>query len=270
MLTSEIYRVLTNKKSIFFICLLIVIPFLDLLMNISSSYLNYWLHPEAYGEQLSKKNLLHPAAASFLSGSSMGHIAQMLLIWILPLYLLLIYSDFYILEKKIGYSNITYSRFSRKDLLKNRFLLSFLLPFIILFTSLLLNFVLALIIFRGGQSFLGMEMYVDSHGHLLALSLKHPYVTYMIYLLVFSILAGCYGVMCLALSLLLPNYKYVYPIAFLIWIIQIMSPYSLSYLMQPFIEYGFKEIIPASIIFFAIIAIFFLSAWRYKVKYDEI
>lgn len=269
MLASELYRVVKNKKSVAFICILFAVPFIDLLTNVYASFSDYWLHPEAYSGQLPKDNLLHPTVASFLSGSSQGHIAQMLLIWILPLYLLLIYSDFYILEKKIGYSNITYSKISRKELLKVRFLLSFSLPFAILFASLLLNFVLSLIIFHGGQSFLGLEMYTDSHS-LLSISLKHPYITYIIYIVAFSFLAGGYGVMCSALSLLFPSYKYVYPMAFFIWIIQIMSPYSLTYIMQPFIEYGWKEIILAGIIFLIIIAIFIFSAWQYKVKYDEV
>lgn len=239
-------------------------------MNVYVSFFDYWLHPEAYGGKLSKENLLHPAFASFLSGTSQGHVAQMLLIWILPLYLLLIYSDFYILEKKIGYSNIVFSKVSRNILLKTRFLLSFFLPFIIILSSLLLNFVLSLIVFKGGQSFMGLEMYPDHNGILLSLSLKHPNITYTIYLLVFSTLAGCCGLLCSALSLLLPNYKYVYPTSFFIWIIQIMLPNSLTYLMQPFIEYGFEEIIPASILFISIVFIFSLLAWRYKVKFDEL
>jgi hypothetical protein len=239
-------------------------------MNVYANFFDYWLHPEAYGGKLSRENLLHPAYASFLSGTSQGHVAQMLLIWILPLYILLIYSDFYILEKKIGYSHITYTKCSRSELLKARFFLSFFLPFIILLFSLLLNFVLSLIIFNGGQNFMGLEMYPDHNVTLLTLSLKHPYIAYIIYLFVFAILAGCCGLMCTALSLLFPHYKYVYPAAFFIWILQIMLPNSLTYLMQPFIEYGFREIIPAGILFVAIVFIFLLSAWQYKVKFDEL
>ncbi len=227
------------------------------------------MHPDAYGGAISRETLLHPSKASFLSGSSQGHVAQMLLIWVLPIYFLIIYSDFYIQEKKLGYSNITFTKLSKKKFLSIRFFVTFFLPFTIVLISLLLNFILAVVIFHGGQSFQGMESYSNPHP-LLSYSLNNPYLAYIGYIFIFSLIAGCCGVICTSLSLLFSKYKHVYSIAFFIWIIQIILPNSLTYLIQPFIEYGFDRIIPASILFSSIVIILFVSSWFYKVKFDEI
>lgn len=270
MLISEVHRILVNRKSKFFIFLIFIIPCIDLLSNCYTYFYDFLIHPEAYGGEVPKENILHPSKASFLSGTSQGHVAQMLLIWVLPLYLLIIYSDFHIQEKKIGYSNILLTKLSRKQFLSTRFFLSFFLPFIIILISLVINFALSIIVFHGGQSFQGMESFSDTNQSLLTVSLNNPYLVYIVYILIFSLIAGGCGIICTSLSFLFTKYKYVYSIAFFIWIIQIILPNSLTYLMQPFIEYGFDKIIPASSFFIFIVIVLFLSAWFYKVKFDEI
>lgn len=269
MLSSELRRIFANRKSKLFIFVIFIIPFIDLLGNCYTYFYDFLMHPEAYGGSINRETLLHPSKASFLSGSSQGHVSQMMLIWVLPVYLLIMYSDFYVQEKKLGYSNIVLSKISRNKFLSIRFFVSFLFPFSILFISLIINFILSIIIFNGGQSFQGMESFSNSHS-LLGFSLNNSYLVYIGYILIFSLIAGCCGVICTSLSFLFTKYKYVYSIAFFVWIIQIILPNSLTYLMQPFIEYGFDRILPAGILFSVIVIIFFLSAWFYKVKFDEL
>lgn len=81
----------------------------------------------------------------------------MLLLWLLPFFVLNMISDRYISEEKRGYVNILLSRGSKKKYYMTKYISSFLIPFCVLAISLLVNFILSQIVFRGGYSFLGIE-----------------------------------------------------------------------------------------------------------------
>lgn len=266
----EFNRVRHTKRSLFFIGLIILIPMLDLLMNVQSTFGDYWRYPAAYHYHLASRNVLHPAMAGFLSGSSIGHFGQMLYMWILPLYSLLIYSDFYIQEKKLGLNNAILTRVAKKRLVMTRLNASFVLMSGITLISLLLNYFLAIIIFHGGTSFQGLEQTVKGAHRLFVISMAHPYAAYLIYLVVFAVMAGFYAVFCTSLSFLLAQYRWVYPLALLIWIGQFILPNSLSYVFQPFIEYGWSRIIPALALFFVLVIGTALGTYLHWSRADEI
>lgn len=263
---SELFKVIKSKKSIFFITLMLLIPFIDLISNMLTVYKDYWMHKDAYGGVLSSSMVLHPAMGSFLAGGSQGHIAQMLLIWILPIYLMIIYSDSYIREVQYGYNNIIFSKSNRVTLIKEKFRLSFRIPFFISFISLTINFILAQIIFFGGTDFKGMIIGSGFEG----VCLSHPNIAYLLYIIVYSVISGGCGVLCSGISYLIPYDKIAYPVVFFIWIVQIISPYSLTYAIQPFIEYGPEYFVPALVTFIIIVIGIAAISYRYKVKYDEI
>lgn len=267
---SELLKVIKSKKSIFFITLMFLIPFIDLISNMLNVYKNYWMYKDAYEGGLSSSMILHPAMGSFLAGSSHGHIAQMLLIWILPIYLMVIYSDSYIREVQFGYNNIVFSKTDRKTMIKQKYILSFLIPFLISFVSLSVNFILAHIIFYGGTNMQQMDTYADFFQTFIRMCLNNPNKAYLLYIFVYSIISGGCGILCSGISFLIPNNKIAYPAAFFLWIIQIISPYSLTYIIQPFIEYGLNYIVPALVIFLMIVISILILSYRYKVKYDEI
>lgn len=265
----ELERVLKTTKSKVSIVILTLIPFFDLYISIKVAFYDFWLHPDSYPQGIARNLLPHPAHASLLSGSSLGHFAQMLFIWILPIYLMFIYSDYYIQEKKLGYSDILYTKKSRSQFLKDRFSVSFLLGFAVPFLSLTINYLAAILIFRGGKSFSGLEQFPEALHGLALISLQHPYITYAVYILVFSLFSGLFAMLCTSISMLFPQYKLAYPIALLIWYGQIILPNSLTYVFQPFIEYGFKQIIPASILFVTICLAVSIFAFRHQVIADE-
>ena len=170
----------------------------------------------------------------------------------MPIYILLIYGDSYIWEKSCGYTGIIFSQYSRKKIVQTKFAVSFLLFFSIIFLSLLLNFLLANLLFMGGSDFKGMELML-AEGDLSgwwAWSLENPFLAYFLYMILYSILAGIFGVVCYAVCYLAPSYKLAYPICFFLWFGQIVSPYSITYAIQPFIEYGPEYFLPALLIFF--------------------
>lgn len=272
LIKSELYRILKSKRSIYFIVLMIIIPIIDIVINYFNTFGEYFRNFKAYPEGFPKIFVLNPNFASFLSGSSRGHIAQMLLVWILPLYLLVIYCDSYIQDKKIGYNNIVFMKSSRKNIISSKFIVSFIVPFVVSFISLTINFILAHILFYGGTNFMGLDA-IAASGDLDAFAsfcFTHPVLVNYIYILIYSIVAGGCGLFCTGLSFLFPYYKIVYPLAFVFWCVQLISPFSLTYVMQPFIEYGLDYIIPAFIIYFASIIVITIVAFRRKVGLDEL
>lgn len=264
---AEFYRIFKSRKSRFFIIVVFLIPIIDLMLLIKQNIVPQWPIEWSYRSRA----LYHPAMAGFLSGSTHGHISQMLLIWLMPIYVLLIYGDTYIQEKSCGYTGIVFSQYSRKKILHTKFAVSFILIFGVFFLSLLFNYILANIIFMGGGSFSGMEQML-ADGDLpdwWAWPLQNPYLSYFIYMFIYSILAGCIGVMCYAVCLLFPSYIIAYPICFFVWYLQITSRNSITYAIQPFIEYGPERYIPALLRFFAIILmIVLICRWR-EVRCDK-
>lgn len=259
MLKSELYKIIKSKKSIFFCILILLIPFIDLIQNIHEESPDTWIG------SLPKCEISIPSSVCFLSGGSQGHISQMLLIWILPIYLLLIYSDSYIREIRSGYSAIIFSKQSRSKIVAAKMTVAFMVPFLVCLVSLILNFVLVQLIFKGGtDGNIFVETPFEKMCH------YRPNITYLVYILVFCLIAGGCGVFCMGLSMLFPGKKFVYPIAFFVWIKQINASNSLTFAMQPFIEYGPEYIIPALQVFFSIVLVVFLLAFIKKVKRDEI
>lgn len=272
MLSKELNDVIksTKAKIIFFIIFLI--PIIDLLLNVHMVYSDFWLHPEAYPHGIPMNMVYHPSKAAFLSGSSIGHMPQMLFIWLLPLFLLLIYDDSYIKECRLGYNNIMSTRINNKKIFQTKIITGFIVGFLVVFVSLVCNFLLACICFKGGKSFSGLEILAglpDTH-LILNMSLQHPIISYSIYIMAFSIIAGLYSAGCVSVSFIVKDYKLLYGICVVVWFLQILSPFSITYAMQPFIEYGLNKIIPAMIILLGVILVTVILGYYMKVKHERI
>jgi hypothetical protein len=269
---SELLRIFKSRRSIIFIAIVILLPFLDLIMIFNQVYGDYIMNSSKYAHAPFKSQILHPAFASFLSGNSRGHIAQMLLIWILPLYIMIIYSDSSIQEKMHGYSVILYGKVNRMKFIRNRLIVSFTIPMIICFISMAFNFIVANIIFSSGKDLMGAEYTLDSGilSNFSSFCLYHPSLTYCFYIIGFSIIAGGCGILCTSISMFFNNYKIAYPLVFFIWFAQVISPFSLTYAIQPFIEYGPNYFVPAIAIYTVICSACMIMAIIKKVRYDEI
>lgn len=268
-LKSELYKIIKSKRSMFFILLIFVLPCIDLIINIYYQYGDFWMNKEAYGGELLKGEIVAPSIASFLTGSNQGHIMQMLFAWILPMYIMLIYGQFYIEERKCGYNSIIFTKMNRVKIIKTKFLTAFLVPFTISLISLFFNFICAQLFFHGGENFNGLESLADVSKFSMFV-FSHPNFAYVGYIIVFAMITGAYGVVCTGISFLFPDYKIAYAVTFIVWIVQIIYHYSLTYAMQPFIEYGPEYFIPSLAIYAFIVVVVIVMASRYKVKYDEL
>ena len=56
---SELYKVMKSKKCMFFMALMILIPFVDLISNMLHVFLDYWLYSEAYVGGMKSGMILH-------------------------------------------------------------------------------------------------------------------------------------------------------------------------------------------------------------------
>ena len=77
----------------------------------------------------------------------MGHFTQILLSFILPLYFLLLYADSYTTDRNSGYLKCLIMIVGKKEYYKTKFKIAAIVPSVIMFFSLLLNFLLCIIFF---------------------------------------------------------------------------------------------------------------------------
>ncbi len=202
---------------------------------------NFLGYSKTYPNGIPSSEIINPPTAAFLSGNSSGQYLQILLIWFMPLFLILINIQRALEKGKTNGHYIDYLRLDNlnKGMLKNE-LTNFGI-FSLFFTTLFgLDFILAIILFHRGTSFMGMES-AASDSHLLRLEINHPYLTYILFILVVSMAFGLYSVVTYVLALAVKKMVLVYPLSLGLWFLMIAMPHSESYFTQPFIEYDWND-----------------------------
>ena len=152
-----------------------------------------------------------------------------------------------------------------------KYISSFLIPFCVLAISLLVNFILSQIVFRGGYSFLGIEtLFEDKNELWFRLEGKYPNQMYLLYIFVTSVLAGMCGLIMQSLAFISKRYTITYILGFFIWMWLQTTPYNLTYATQPFIEYGFEDFIKSVMLYVGVGLGISLITFIFKVKQDEL
>ena len=100
----------TRAKIVFFVFLAIMVY--DFVDKIYWQYQDYWFHPEAYPDGLAE--VKHFSIAGFLNGGISSNNPQYLILWLLPIWCLLLCGDSPIREEKCGYLPLIETRISRK------------------------------------------------------------------------------------------------------------------------------------------------------------
>ncbi len=274
MITSELKKIFFSKKSLLFLLLLLLIPLYDL-------YMNATMYPESLSEAMKiygAGGILHPSEAAFLTGRSIGHLPQMAFVWILPVYCLSIYCDLFVVEKRSGFVEAVAARIGFSRYYVYKILFSFGFFFCITLVVLLINYGLACIVFNGGTDLGGMADNYLTRGVGDAFNIweiQHPYITYLLFVLSFSVITGGCGALCTAISILIPDYKRLYPICIFAWLIQFMLSFFLGFqditaAIQPFTEYNGTDFLAAHIIWLiTILVAIFLVVVR-RLHKDEI
>lgn len=261
MFRKEITDALKSKRTILFIVIILALMLIDLYMVYEDCNVAYKRENKAEIiemdnsiKELAQNSedkivyvsnwILHPAKASFLSGSSHGHLAQIILLWLMPLFVLNLYSDKYISEYGRGYMNSIITRMSRKKICLSKICASFAVPAIVYIISLLVNFLLAHLLFYEGNTFNGTEVFKENGGFF-TFMYENPNTTYILYIVMTGIAAGFCGVICQCLSLILKRYIVVYLAAFFIWMGLVIIKNGIINMFQPFTEYGLEYILKA-------------------------
>jgi hypothetical protein len=251
---SYYYRLLNYNKTKIVIALIFLIPMIDILLN----YNDY-------------SGMILPYLGTFLSGSSQGHIPQILLVWFLPVFMLIMCGDSYLDDYKTGYRYIMGTKKGRSNYYQKTLLGNMLLSFVAVVISLLVNMLLAFILFNNGDFDLGLTIDILPENSLYTFALTYPYLTNVIYIIVFGLFAslctGCSTVICW----IFPNKTYAYPLSFIVWFLHIIGlGTSLPMIVQPFNEVYFDEYIKTfsfTVLFF--ICVIFIG-FVYKVRTDEV
>lgn len=265
MIKSELIRILKSTKGRIISLVFIIVPFIDIILNWREDFSGY----EGF-EHLIYENLSHPSYASFLSGSSQGHILQILLIWVLPIYLLIAYADTGVSDLNVGFSNYAIMRSSKKRYYFSKLTVAFIYPLLLSFISLTINFIICNIIFLDGHSFGGLEQDISSTGILFELTISKPFISYFCYIIIFSLICGFVGVSAISIAFISKNNFITYPVVFFIWFLQIVSEYSITYTIQPFIEYGLKYLLIGFGVCILITVLSLIVLYYARIRKDEI
>jgi len=269
MISKEILGIIKSKRNRIFILLILLIPLLDLTQGVLTGRLgDYICNPDAYSQRPSGNLLTHPAFASFLSATTHGHLWQMIVVWLMPVFALNMFSDGYVLERSRKYTNMIYMRCEKRKYMQSKFVVAFIVPTLILGTSLMLNFGISQIIYRGGTSFNGLEIFKGEGGYF-GYIFNNPNKVYFIYILMASIVTGLCSVFCQSMAFIFKEYKKTYAVSFFVWLILVICPYSITYLYQPFIEYGTNYLIKISVILITLVVMSVIVGFL-KENRDEI
>lgn len=254
MLNSNIIRLLKNNKNIVIIVFLLLLPSIEII--------------QIQFEMKQSGIVPNPNFAFFLSGFSRGHALQILLLWILPIYYLILISENVIQDYQTGYRNILISKMGCKKYFLNKMFFSFIVSFLVMLFSLILNLIIVHIIFKGGiySKFEGVEIL---NNKLFTFCMQNPLLANIFYSIVASIMAGLAGLMGCAFSIFFLDKKYAYPATFIVWIMLVIRDRSIMLIFQPFIEYNLKFLCPIFITTVLIISIISLTIYLYEVYYAE-
>lgn len=230
-------RILCDKKKICMSIAMMLLPS----MEIFQILYEHW----RYGAELP-----YPMYAAFLSLYSRGHMLQLVYLWFLPMYLLVVVGEEAIEDFQTGYKNILICKKGKKSYIRSKLKGSFLSSFNIVAIGLLLNLILIQCVcfagtnLRYGGQYKIFDPTLMPETLLFELSYTHPLLTNVIYILITALFAGLIGMIGTMLSIILHDRKLVYSITFALWFIPILFKNSFMLVFQPFSEYGFNVIIP--------------------------
>lgn len=252
---SNIYRLTHNRISQIIFITFLVFPIVEVIQLLIDRY--------QFGTDY------HPAFASFLSGSSQGHATQMLLLWFLPIYFLLMGTDTPIQDFETGYRNVLISKVGKKKYILTKYFTAFLISSLVMLVALFINFLFVYIFFKNGTFMAGLEQVQLDNNILFNFSINHPYSASTIFALVAVLLAGFIGVMCTSVSLFFLNRKFAYAAAFFIWFLFVIKGNSVMFLLQPFAEYGLTVLIPILMQVLLVLILVPVLVFIYEVKFND-
>ncbi|EAG4503481.1 hypothetical protein CBM20_01850 [Listeria monocytogenes] len=211
--------------------------------------------------------------STFLTGNSLGHYAQMLVLWIAPVYVLLGPASWYSNDYKCGNDKVLITRYGKKKYVQSNLLMTFISSAVTMILLLTSNLISAMILFSqnkltpfGSNPAEFMEYGIDD----LTLQLNHQVVTNIVYIVVFSFIYGLLNVLFLSMSFIFIKKSITFFGAMAVWFLCTTGDYAITLAFQPFTEYSmeFQGYIVGA--FFILVSCICGCLYLYKVKSDEL
>ena len=226
-------RILQSKIRVFLLVVLLFFPSLEIFV---------YLYNITTGDPV-----LIPDYAFFLNCNTtgIGHVFQSVFLWFMPLYCLILASDDCIEDYVLGYKNILVSKIGRKEYIISHLKKSFVVSFLLVAGSLLINLVLVHIVFYGGQYSPYSDELIMSDFY--QWEVDYPFLTNLLFTLVTAFVTGMISMVGTVLGIVVHNRKLVYGITMLLWMIPFLKKKSLMLLFQPHSEYVLDTLVPLAI-----------------------
>lgn len=234
---SEILKFINSKKSMIVFMFIIVVMLIE----------NVFIYKDCCTFFQSKSDFYRYTDVTFLCGHSRGHIAQIIIMWFLPIFMLLLYSDKTINEIKSNYYSTEMVKNNENKYIINKLLSSFVIGFMVMITALILNLLLSAILFSGGEKICVDIKPIDGHYVLLGWQNEHPLLTNIIYDLICAFFSGIIMSMSTMMGFLIKDKKITYIASFIVWFWLISTKLSVVQVLQPFTEYEVNSEIKAFI-----------------------
>ena len=176
----------------------------------------------------------------FLALGGIGPNFHGLVFWFLPLLLMFIVSDDVFTDKDTGSKSILAAKVGSRQYAMSVAVKGFLFSFALILLPLLFNLFLSHILLNGVKLTFDKELY----GEFAKRCMEKPLLTNVVFIFITSLLAGVIGFSGSGLALVTLDRKKAYVISFLLWYVFFVPRKSIMLSLQPFSEYGLKDILP--------------------------
>ncbi|MBO9164090.1 hypothetical protein ACA593_05200 [Lactiplantibacillus pentosus] len=208
---------------------------------------------------------------TFLAGSSLGHYPQMALLWILPAYLLVGPSRWYLQDVKVSQINLLTTRMRKSQYLQQLLRTSFISVATSALLALLLNYGLALLIFRNGSgNSYRMSDFQDGSDPFLYWQLLHPVFANLLTILLAAMILGLIAMAIMALSFIFKQIGYVFGLSMVAWVIPISTNYSILSVLQPFQDTSLAVQVMVLLAYIIVLLGVIYVGYRNEVHRDEL
>lgn len=249
MYKSHLQRIRKNRIKVFILLLLLLLPSLEVFQLM---------------QQLSGLDLTRPIySLFFLSGAGRGHLFQVIYLWLLPLYLLIVVGDDSCEDEKTGYKYALMGRVGKKNYLREKWKSSFAIGGNIMFFSLLCNVLLIYLAFGSRCSDKYLAEYMEGTT-LERVYMEFPLLCYFAFMLIASLISGFLSMLGAIVSTTFRNKKYSYAIVFLVWLIFIVMDDSIMLALQPYIEYPLNFLLGGGAKFLLVCCLSLIGALLYE------
>lgn len=206
-----------------------------------------------------------------LASNNQGHMVTIILLWLLPIYYLLLHGDWYIREVKRGVKLVEETRTTVKKYHRTNIFLPTMIMVGIYALGIIVNAGVVPLInevdLGADASYKVLEVFGESWGMSQWLT-AHLTVTYILYSLMTLIVIGMLGIFISCVLAVYPSRQIAYPVIIVYWLLWWYGKFNLANCMQPFTEFGLSYAIVSLCLFVLMTGFLSVGLWRKVIRDD--